>query len=117
MLRPLRLGAPALLLALIVALTSVTMAVARGQGRPAGEMVLCLGLGLVSVPIDDRGRPTGPAHLCPDAAPALFVADGIPAAQPSARPAQARAGVPCARALPGGLAAPSPNARGPPLFV
>lgn len=106
-----------LALALIVALTSLTMAVARGQGRPVGQTVLCLAIGTVSVAVDAQGRPTGPVHLCPDAAPALFVADGIAPpllprpvrrvtaiSRPAPAPVVVRPGLP-------------PMARGPPVWL
>jgi hypothetical protein len=63
-----------LILALVLALTSVTMAQARGQAMAVGQIVICSGGGIVSVPVDAEGRPTGPAHLCPDCALGLFAA-------------------------------------------
>jgi len=62
-----------LLLAILIALTSVTMAVARGQMRDAtGTMVLCTGAGAVTVQVDANGEPVGPAHICPDCAIGAF---------------------------------------------
>jgi hypothetical protein len=54
------------LLALAVMASSVTMAVARNQPRPIGEMVLCTGYGMVVVSVDAQGQPTGPMMPCPD---------------------------------------------------
>ena len=54
------------LLALAVMASSVTMAVARNQPRPIGEMVLCTGYGMVVVSVDAEGQPTGPMMPCPD---------------------------------------------------
>ncbi|PKP72647.1 MAG: hypothetical protein CVT84_17675, partial [Alphaproteobacteria bacterium HGW-Alphaproteobacteria-6] len=71
------------LLAIVLALTSVTMAVARGQTRVAGQVVLCSGYGMVLVGIDAAGNPVaeaegGPAggtvHLCPDMVLAMLAA-------------------------------------------
>lgn len=62
----------ALLLAAIVALSSVTMAGARHQPRTAGQVTLCTGFGLVAVAVDRHGEPVGPMLPCPDCiAPAL----------------------------------------------
>ena len=117
MMRLMRLRALPLVIALVVALTSLTMAVARGQGRPVGETVLCLGLGTVSVLVDAQGRPVGPVHLCPDATPALFVADGLPPAPLVAPIGAARIVARIAATQPLSRAAPRPRARGPPSFI
>lgn len=63
-----------LLLAVIVAISSVQMAVARGQAAPAGSMVICSGQGFVTILVDEDGQPTGAVHLCPDCALSLFSA-------------------------------------------
>jgi hypothetical protein len=62
----------ALCLCALLALTSQTMAVARGAPAPAGTMVLCTGTGPVTVLIDADGEPTGAVHICPDCALGLF---------------------------------------------
>lgn len=98
-------GAFALFLALVVALSSVTMAQARHMPRAAGAAVLCTDLGVVSVVVDARGNPVGPMLPCPDCiaaaqaltpAPALVPAPplrlvalspALPVAQTAARPA------------------------------
>jgi hypothetical protein len=107
-----------LVLALCLALTSGAMAVARGQAPAVGQIVLCTGLGVVSVGIDAEGNPTGPAHICPYCVLAAFaVVEPSPAGP--ARPLTWRAarwpdpGPPPAvsrRALP-------PAARAPPISV
>lgn len=56
---------------LVLATSSVTMAMARHQPRAIGAVELCTGYGLVSVAIDAQGNPTGPLMPCPDATPAL----------------------------------------------
>ncbi len=56
----------AIFLAVCLAMTSLTMAVARGQARVAGEVVVCTGYGVTTLQVDANGRPTGAAHLCPD---------------------------------------------------
>jgi hypothetical protein len=55
-------------LALILAVTSLTMAVARGQTRVAGEIVICTGYGMSTVKVDANGEPADPIHICPDMA-------------------------------------------------
>ncbi|MRU16279.1 hypothetical protein FDP25_12625 [Roseovarius sp. A21] len=59
-------------LALLLALTSQTMAVARGAPAPVGQAVLCTGTGPVTVLVDADGQPTGQVHICPDCALGLF---------------------------------------------
>jgi hypothetical protein len=68
-----------LLLALIVALTSQQLALARGQADMAGSITLCSGGGFVTVAVDAKGNPVGPAHICPDGIAALF---GVTAENP-----------------------------------
>lgn len=74
--RPSLAGLTALILALCLAATSLTMAVARGQTRVAGEIVICTGYGIATLSVDAEGRPTGPAHICPDMALGLIAALG-----------------------------------------
>ena len=62
-------------LVLMLALTSLHMAVARGQGAAVSEMALCLGGSMVVVPVDAQGNPTGPGHVCPDCALSFIVFD------------------------------------------
>ncbi|SFR18533.1 hypothetical protein [Poseidonocella sedimentorum] len=103
----------ALLLALLLSLTSHHYATARTTPGPVGTIVLCTGSGTVTVPVDADGQPTAPRHLCPDCAlvyvgqiaPPLDIPAHTPAArklvvQPgpayrlSARPAAAKARAP-----------------------
>lgn len=68
-------------LALIVAITSQQLAVARGTAMTAaGEVVLCTGQGIVTVAVDDQGNPIGPVHICPDCALSLMAAVAAPLA-------------------------------------
>lgn len=69
----------ALTLVAIMALTSQSMAVARGMAMDAtGQIVLCTGTGPVSVYVDDNGQPTAPPHICPDCALHLLAAVAAP---------------------------------------
>ena len=58
----------AVLLAVVLALTSQSMAVARGSAAATGQMVLCTGTGPVAVFTDADGQPTSAPHICPDSA-------------------------------------------------
>jgi len=66
----------AVCLALIVALTSVTMAQARHHPRAMGTVELCTGVGMVAVSVDAQGNPVGPMVPCPDCTPALAALPG-----------------------------------------
>lgn len=66
---------PALALAILLALTSQTMATARGAPTPVGQAILCTGSGPVTVLLDAEGQPTGQTHICPDCA--FSVLDGV----------------------------------------
>ncbi|SMX29403.1 hypothetical protein TRP8649_03537 [Pelagimonas phthalicica] len=61
----------ACVMALMLALTSQTLAVAQGQAAAVGELEICHGFGVVSIPVDAEGNPTGPPIVCPDFAAAL----------------------------------------------
>lgn len=107
----------ALGLCLLLALTSLTMAAARGAAQPVGQIVLCTGAGPVSVPVDATGKPTGPSHLCPDCLPALLA--GASSTPDAARPLRlCRAAWPLTGAMaPAGSAFPAFTARAPPRIV
>lgn len=103
-----------LLLALVMAATSLTMAVARGQARVAGEIVICTGMGISVVTVDAEGNPTGPAHICPDMALALLAAPPLSPVDLTAPATFRRAADLPAPILARGAEAPRPTARGPP---
>ncbi|MGC9370764.1 MAG: hypothetical protein ACP5DX_14590 [Paracoccaceae bacterium] len=104
----------AIALALMLAVTSLTLAVARGQAPAVGVIELCSGAGLAAVPVDAQGNPTGPAHVCPDGVAAFINVDFAVPVMPlkplanGERLAMARA-APVAEA-----AAVAEQARGPP---
>ena len=58
--------ATALLLALMLAMTSVSMAVARGGMSMNGAMILCIDAGQQVVPLGPDGQPIEVSHACPD---------------------------------------------------
>ncbi|WP_028028943.1 hypothetical protein [Gemmobacter nectariphilus] len=105
------------LLCLVLALTSGTMAVARGQMAAAGSIVICSGYGVITVLVDDRGEPLGTVHPCPDCIAAHVVAL-LPPVPVVVRPLGLSRIVwaPVATgAVP--LSPATPKARGPPLAV
>ncbi len=70
----LRHPALALILALILALASQTVAVARtAMSAPGMEMTLCTGDGPVTVTLDAQGNPVAPSHHCPACILALLL--------------------------------------------
>lgn len=66
-----------LLFCFVLALTSQSMAVARGANVATDQMVLCVGMGTAVVYLDADGNETQAPHVCPDAA-FLLVADAKP---------------------------------------
>jgi hypothetical protein len=74
----------ALSLALILSLTSVSMALARGDMAVHGTMILCLGGMQVTVAIGPDGQPILQEHVCPDCTiGALALSTDRPAAKPT----------------------------------
>ncbi|MDF1802963.1 hypothetical protein [Thalassovita sp.] len=63
-------------LALMLALTGQSMAIARGTPSASGQIVLCTGTGPISVLVDENGQPVGKPHICPDCALSVFAALG-----------------------------------------
>ncbi|WP_133361326.1 DUF2946 family protein [Antarcticimicrobium luteum] len=107
----------ALTLAAIMALTSQSMAVARGATDPTGQIVLCTGTGPVAVYVDEDGQPTGPPHICPDCALHLLAAVAAPDIAPAPLEISARRQVFAAAALRVSSRACVRSARGPPAAV
>lgn len=105
------------LMAVVIALTSLTMAVARGQTRIAGEIVICTGYGVTTISVDENGEPTGPVHICPDMVLAMMAAIDTPVPDFTRPETVTRAVEPPVVELAGALWAPTPRARAPPLFV
>ena len=73
----------ALFLGLVLVLTAQSAAIARGTPTSAGVIELCTGTGPVMVEVDAQGQPIGRAHICPDYALSLILAqfDAAPKAQ------------------------------------
>lgn len=65
----------ALSLALILSVTSFTLASARGHAPVAGKIEICSGLGLQTITVDADGNPVGPPHICPDGVASFLTVD------------------------------------------
>ncbi|MBA4492194.1 hypothetical protein [Paracoccus sp. S1E-3] len=103
-----------LFLILILALTSQGLASARGQPRAVSELVICAGAAVITLRVDEDGKPVKRSDFCPDMAPQLLAAVGMDAPQPPAR-VWAAWSVPVAPVIGGaGRDAPSSQARDPP---
>jgi hypothetical protein len=61
-----------LALALMIGVTSVQLAAARGQAPAVGTMEICTGTGAIHILVDENGEPTGGVMICPDYAMAFF---------------------------------------------
>ncbi len=104
-----------LMLALVLALTGQSMAVARGMPDAAGRIVLCKGAGPITVLVDDEGQPVGPAHICPDCALSLFAMGAAVSEMPVRRLGKGVRLRPEAAVRMGALDGPVARARGPPV--
>lgn len=107
-----------LCLLVMVALTSVQLAAARGQSPAVGTMVICTGTGPVHILVDENGIPTGGVMICPDYALAFY--GGLDVTTPASVPVDAvwhslwRAHT---DALAAEQAKPLSQPRGPPVFL
>lgn len=105
-------------LALLIAVTSQQMAVARGvMFDAAGQVVICTGEGVRTVAIDHNGAPIEIVHICPDCALTLAADFSEPPEAPVRVIHMQLLGQ---TPVPGFEIALIPNAahpRGPPLFV
>ena len=103
------------LLALCLAVTSVTSVQAKARAGSLDQVVICTGYGIVQITVDAEGNPVQAIHACPDCVNAL--AASLPDVHGVARPA----GMPLAVVRAGARAevarrnALLPPARGPPL--
>jgi len=107
----------ALFLSLTLGITSISMAVARGQSPDVGsDIVICTGVGITTITIGPDGEPVKKTHLCPDGI-SLFTA-AFTAAEVTVEPDVMvwRLALP-ADTLLLSRDTPSPAARGPPLAV
>lgn len=106
-----------LFLILMLALTSQGLAAARGQSRAVSELVICAGTAVITLSVDGDGKPVKRSDFCPDMAPQLLAAVGMPAPPPVPRSGMARAilSMPVTRIT--GRDAPQAQARDPPMVL
>jgi hypothetical protein len=78
----------ALVLMLLLAVTSVTQAVARSEHAGAVAMVICAGGQTETALIDAQGNPVEGPHHCPDCLQALAGGGGLPVLSAPARAAE-----------------------------
>lgn len=107
----------ALFLSLILALTAVTVAVARVQDGATTEMVVCAEGGAMLVTLDASGNPVERLHHCPDCTVAL-----TGPVLPVQAPRHIARVAPIDRTMPGADLHPArtpdrPVARGPPILA
>lgn len=107
----------ALVLTLAMVLTSISMAVARGQNPDIGtEMVICTGVGMTTVTIGPDGEPVETTHICPDSLSIFAATFALPAlVQPEPRLLAHLS--PSVSAPHRAAEALTPSARGPPASV
>lgn len=105
-----------LFLALCLALTSVSLAVARGQPPMTQWVELCGTDDRLA--LDADGRPAGPVHLCPDCVAAFAVA-GLPVPQGALLRPRGWTRMAVGRVRPSQWEMPVlvPEARGPPPVI
>jgi len=64
--------------ALLLVVTSHSMAQARGMTDAEGQIVICTGTGPITVLVDADGQPVERGHVCPDCAMSLFAGVSAP---------------------------------------
>ncbi len=107
-----------LLLALLMAVTSVTMAVARGQSPMSSQEVeLCIAGSAQTVSVDASGKPITPRHPCPECTLGMTAFTLVEATAPLLRPATRTTTLrPAFAPAAASLTAPAARARGPPTL-
>ncbi|MDK3017523.1 hypothetical protein [Pseudodonghicola flavimaris] len=100
-----------------MALTSHSMAVARGNAGVAGQIVLCTGTGPVTVYVDENGAPTGPPHICPDFALHFLAFVAVPDIAPVPLALTFLRAEPPRNSAGHGLSRPVATARDPPAIL
>jgi hypothetical protein len=98
----------------VLLLTSQGLAVARGQARVAGEMVLCAGGELMTVQVDEQGKPVERVVICPDMALNLMSAVAAPTPAPKLTETVLSLALEVALPCSNGRDAPVAQARAPP---
>ncbi|WBU59764.1 hypothetical protein [Paracoccus albus] len=103
----------AVLIALLL-LTSQGLAAARGQAHIAGELILCAGGEVVTLTVDQNGRPVERVTICPDMALNLMSAVAVATPVAPVRDKLHQLPKPIAALHGTGCDAPTAQARDPP---
>lgn len=109
----------AYVLVLMLVAASFTLAHARGSSPDLGkamDMVICTGVGMVTVLVGPDGEPIESVHLCPDGAQVFAAAFAVPVVHSPEARIVARI-TPLRSASYQGRATLTPSARGPPAQV
>ncbi|NHF73707.1 hypothetical protein [Paracoccus xiamenensis] len=106
-----------LFLIVMLALTSQGLASARGQPRAVSELVICAGATVITLSVDEQGRPVKHSDFCPDMAPHLLAAVSIDAPMPARQGAVVRAASAMQPGRARGRDAPVAQARDPPRHL
>ena len=64
-------------LAMMLGLTSLTLASARGHAPAVGSIEICTGMGMQVIQVDAEGNPVGTPHICPDGIAAFVHVDAV----------------------------------------
>lgn len=105
----------AYLLALLIALTSLTLADARGASHDLGtDIAICSGIGMTFVTVGPDGQPVETTEACPDGSSIFAASFALPEA-PAPAPRLIATLDPIARLSLHDRDALSPAARGPPV--
>ncbi|MHA6325247.1 hypothetical protein [Roseivivax sp. CAU 1753] len=104
-------------LAILLALTSVELAIARGAPAVAGTVVLCGGFERQTITLDVNGKPVRQSQLCPDAVVAFFADTAVDLSEMvvALRHARVRHADETRRLA--GQRRGTPRARGPPTLI
>lgn len=105
------------MLVAVMALTSHSMAAARGAAGVAGQIELCTGTGPITVYVDENGEPTGPPHICPDFALHFLAFVTPPGIAPVPVEAEFHLTTAATPVLRDGVRLITATARGPPAIV
>ncbi|WP_435670111.1 hypothetical protein [Marivita sp.] len=105
------------LMTIVIAVTSVQLAAARGQAPAVGLMEICTGTGPIHFLVDENGDPTGGVMICPDYALAFYADATAPLPQATRLEIWHVLWLGQTGAVSADQVVPHPQARGPPVSV
>lgn len=107
----------ALLLSLVIAFTSLSMALARGQSNQLSVITICNGSIAQKIVVDENGQPVTAKHTCPECSLNLFDLTRLAGALSPPSQASQRAYLSAMSTIGISRFIPVPSARGPPQIV